>query len=260
MAGVFLIMHPSCSCCFRPSHHTHILGIGVALAAAAANAGAFVSLQAIGPSVSFVVIMWYYHAMAVAAAGAAFLATGTVWVTPSFSEGKWLLGIAAANFVGQLLLNRGFQRSGAASGAAINTQQVLYSYIWGLTILHQPLQLCAVVGSCSILAGVVAVSQERSYSQSTRELARERSLVALKHRLHTGKLSLLDRLRGRSAVKYKCLENEEELDCGLGDASIVIGDDVHASIAAGEAAEGAEGGVCPGRIQGLGEPLLVSKE
>ena len=204
--------------------------------------------------------------MAVAAAATSFLASGATWVTPSFDQVKWLLGIAAANFLGQLLLNRGFQRSGAASGAAINTQQVLYSYIWGLTILQQPLQLCAAAGSCSILAGVVAVSQESSYSKSMSELARARSVMALEHRLHAGRLSFIDRLLGREGIKYKALDDDDAIEVA-GDALVVVEDGSGRNAAAGavvgvggvgggSGGDGGSGASCHGLEEGLEEPLM----
>ncbi|WIA42175.1 hypothetical protein OEZ86_009439 [Tetradesmus obliquus] len=73
---------------------------------------------------------------------------------PSQHDSRLLLGVVAANFFGQLLLNLGFQRVDAGRGAAINTSQVLFGCVWDVTLLHSHPSMAMLLGSGAIAAGV----------------------------------------------------------------------------------------------------------
>jgi drug/metabolite transporter (DMT)-like permease len=109
--------------------------------------------------VSSLVVTWWYHTVVCGASLTVLVLTspGSIWET---SGSSWLLlaGIAAANFAGQLMLNYGFQRMEASIGSAVNTAQVLYSYVWDLTVLQHVVRPCAVAGSAAIVVGVVCAA------------------------------------------------------------------------------------------------------
>jgi hypothetical protein len=45
-------------------------------------------------------------------------------VLPSWDQAGWIAAVAAAHFLGQLLLNRGFNLDDATHGSAVFAQQV----------------------------------------------------------------------------------------------------------------------------------------
>ncbi len=66
-------------------------------------------------------------------------------------------GLAAATYVGQLMLSRGLQLGSPGKLSAINSSQILYSYLWEVLLLHGALNLCAIAGALFIVLGVVVV-------------------------------------------------------------------------------------------------------
>lgn len=107
VAGALLVAQPSAS----HVSHRQAAGITLALTAAACNAGAFVTIRAIGQGpASATLITFWYHCV-VLATSCCFLMAG--WpAAPVLPDGRACLLLAcvsAAQLVGQVLLNRGFQ-------------------------------------------------------------------------------------------------------------------------------------------------------
>lgn len=115
----------------------------------------------------------------------------------------WLLSTCYycnAGCLGTLLHHGGAATHGGLSPLATMGpgMQVLYSNLWNLTIMQQPLQLCAGLGSLLILSGVVVVCETSALSHQTAELERERSEISFERRAAQGKFSFIDRLSGRA--------------------------------------------------------------
>jgi hypothetical protein len=55
------------------------------------------------------------------------------------------------------MLSRGLQLGSPGKLSAINTSQILYSYVWEVLLLHGALNLCAITGALCIVLGVVFV-------------------------------------------------------------------------------------------------------
>lgn len=172
------------------------IGVLLGLTAAFANAAGYLAVHAIGATVPFCNLMWWYHTCVTLGSlgGLTLLPVGQRLVVPSPGQTGWILAVAAAHFVGQLLLNRGFNLDDASHGAALFSQQVLYSHVWAVTIMHAPLQPCALLGSGAILAGVVLVTESSGMSHSRRELEVERTLSTLERRMSLPPTSVAARL------------------------------------------------------------------
>ena len=92
----------------------HAVGVALATAAAISNAAAFVVIRVLTrqapPVPSALALTWWYHLMV---AGTALVPLMLRYpsppVAPGWQECVLLLIISAAQFAGQILLNRGFQ-------------------------------------------------------------------------------------------------------------------------------------------------------
>jgi hypothetical protein len=69
--------------------------------------------------------------------------------------------------------------------------QVLWSTLWSVAIMHHNLQLCAALGSASILIGVVLVTQSSGMDAEEQQLEEQRTLSTLEQRLLSGRVSPL---------------------------------------------------------------------
>eukprot|EP00201_Polytomella_parva_P024238 CAMPEP_0175045032 /NCGR_PEP_ID=MMETSP0052_2-20121109/4166_1 /TAXON_ID=51329 ORGANISM="Polytomella parva, Strain SAG 63-3" /NCGR_SAMPLE_ID=MMETSP0052_2 /ASSEMBLY_ACC=CAM_ASM_000194 /LENGTH=121 /DNA_ID=CAMNT_0016308455 /DNA_START=511 /DNA_END=876 /DNA_ORIENTATION=+ len=67
-------------------------------------------------------------------------------------------------FLGQILLNRGFQLESATKGSAVNVVQMLFSYVWEILVLKKPVVLASMMGSGAIAVGVLLVALMASSS------------------------------------------------------------------------------------------------
>jgi drug/metabolite transporter (DMT)-like permease len=81
---------------------------------------------------------------------------------PNQHDALLLSGVVVANFLGQLLLNAGFQRVDAGRGAAVNTLQVLFANVWDVLLLHSAPSGGILVGLGMIAAGVFGTRQSAS--------------------------------------------------------------------------------------------------
>lgn len=86
-------------------------------------------------------------------------------VLPSHHDMLLLTGVTVANFVGQILLNAGFQRVDAGRGSAINTSQVVFGCMWDVTLLHSAPSLAVLVGSGAVAAGVYGTTAAKEIQQ-----------------------------------------------------------------------------------------------
>lgn len=154
--GVFLITQPGVSLVPRTGTP---LGVVVALLAATCNAIAFVIVRALGGRQSALALTWWFHLVVMSVTAIPLAARyPSPPVVPTPRQCAFLLSVVAAQFFGQLLLNRGFQLVSATQGSAINVLQVVFSYIWELTILKASTNLLSLGGGACVVAGVLAVA------------------------------------------------------------------------------------------------------
>lgn len=124
--GVFLVTQPDCVHHIVNMGSPHAMGMVVAGAAATANAGAFVVVRLLQNSQSALALTWWYHMVVMIATFFPLLISyPSAPVMPSTRDGLLLAAIAACQFIGQLLLNRGFMIMTATRGSAINVLQVM---------------------------------------------------------------------------------------------------------------------------------------
>ncbi len=75
--------------------------------------------------------------------------------------------------------------------------QVLYAYVWHLTVLHDSVQFCGVLGSAAILVGVLFVTESSGMSHRHATLERQRSQMQVLRRSASGRYTFAGRLRSK---------------------------------------------------------------
>ncbi|KAG2446818.1 hypothetical protein HYH02_008378 [Chlamydomonas schloesseri] len=135
------------------------VGVLLATAAATCSAAAFVIVRQISCAQTALGLTWWYHSLVVLVAA---LAVGLRYpspaVLPATTGTCMLLTVGVLQFLGQLLLNRGFQLISATRGAAVNVLQVPFSFMWGVVILGNRPALVSLAGALLIVAGVLVVA------------------------------------------------------------------------------------------------------
>ncbi|KAL6757763.1 hypothetical protein V8C86DRAFT_1622536 [Haematococcus lacustris] len=160
LLGVVLVMRSEClEHLMHPPSPGYILGSALALAAATCNAAAFLVVRLLSGRQSAVVITWWYCLVVTLAALVPLLAAyPSPPLAPTRPQAALLACICAMQFSGQLLLNRGFQLVTPTRGSAINVLQVLFAYVWAVTVLHESFNWVSVAGGGCVALGVVCVA------------------------------------------------------------------------------------------------------
>ncbi|GLI60964.1 hypothetical protein VaNZ11_003217 [Volvox africanus] len=136
--------------------HTSVAGVALAALAALSNASAFVVIRLMKRSQSTLVLTWWYHGVVVLVSSIPLsLNYPAPPVLPSLRGCVLLLVVGITQFLGQLLLNRGFHLESATRGSAINVLQVLFSLIWDAAVLGDKPSIVSIAGSSLVVAGVV---------------------------------------------------------------------------------------------------------
>jgi drug/metabolite transporter (DMT)-like permease len=157
-AGVVVLAHPP----FMFGGHAEwgprrAAGTSVGLLSALFAAGAFVCIRAIGKGEPALVVALWFHSAALFSAVPLALGWPERAVALSAGDAGLLLAVAAASFLGQLLITRGLQSEPAARASAVNFSQVLWSYAFGLALFNDRLTLPGAAGSLLIAAGIFIV-------------------------------------------------------------------------------------------------------
>lgn len=160
LTGVVLLSHPPFL--FGGTQqwsHTRIVGTVTGVIGAVFCAAGFVSIRYIGKAESALVIALWYHMATVAMSTVPLIAgfpTPAIW--PSVTDNLLLVGVAVTSFVGQVLLTRGFQLETAARASAVNFTQVVYSYLFGITIFGDTISPLGICGSLLVALGAMLVN------------------------------------------------------------------------------------------------------
>ncbi|PNW86276.1 hypothetical protein CHLRE_02g079650v5 [Chlamydomonas reinhardtii] len=160
-----------------------VMGVVLATAAATCSAAAFVIVRQISCAQTALGLTWWYHGLVVMVAA---LAVGLRYpspaVLPSTSGTCMLLTVGVLQFLGQLLLNRGFQLISATRGAAVNVLQVPFSFMWGVVILGNRPALVSLAGALLIVVGVLVVAfqgnKDAAAAQASSGTKEEREALA----------------------------------------------------------------------------------
>lgn len=74
--------------------------------------------------------------------------------------------------------------------------QVLYSYLWQVTVMHGPIDTCAILGSLGVILGVIFVTEDMGAGHSTadKHLEQARCRITIERHTFIIGLSLLDKL------------------------------------------------------------------
>ena len=151
----------------------------------AALAGmAYVTVRKIGHRASATVMVLYYGAMSLPLTVlGSYLWEGTwrVWQSPpgssSFSPWQWtcLMLIGLAGYGGQWCTNLGLQHETAAKATLATSTQIVWTYLFELTLLHEPLQVWSLAGTALILGYMLIVALVKQYyvPQSQQEQSQE---------------------------------------------------------------------------------------
>eukprot|EP00201_Polytomella_parva_P008642 CAMPEP_0175069310 /NCGR_PEP_ID=MMETSP0052_2-20121109/18128_1 /TAXON_ID=51329 ORGANISM="Polytomella parva, Strain SAG 63-3" /NCGR_SAMPLE_ID=MMETSP0052_2 /ASSEMBLY_ACC=CAM_ASM_000194 /LENGTH=523 /DNA_ID=CAMNT_0016336379 /DNA_START=146 /DNA_END=1717 /DNA_ORIENTATION=- len=156
----------------------------IAALAAITNASSFLVVRQIGNRQSALVLTLCYHGTVVVVAGVALyfgFPSGGYYIPPTFVQARHLAIVALTQFFGQLLLNRGFQLESATRGSAINVLQMLFSYVWDITILKESIVLPSVLGGISVTAGVLLVAASGGSGSKPQDCISEEEKAEIQH-------------------------------------------------------------------------------
>ena len=148
----------------KPS--SNLMGILVDLLGAAFAGCAYMSVRKIGHSTSANVMVLYYSAMSVPitlCSSKYFAGTWNVWGTAqelrNLGIWEWFLivltGVTA--YAGQYLTNLGLQHESAATGTLATCSQIVFTYLFELMFLHEPINLFSVAGTVLIIGFMALV-------------------------------------------------------------------------------------------------------
>ena len=143
-----------------------LMGILVDLAGAAFAGCAYMSVRKIGHATSANVMVLYYSTMSVPitlCSSKFFADTWNVWGTPQELQnlGIWewflivLTGVTA--YSGQYLTNLGLQHESAATGTLATCSQIVFTYLFELMFLHEPINVFSVAGTVLIIGFMALV-------------------------------------------------------------------------------------------------------
>lgn len=175
LLGVVLIAHPAwlfgkeqdeeatdSSTTGDPTNKT-VGAIAVALLGAAFAGLAYTSVRKIGHGASANVMVLYYSILSLPVtlvSSQALLHSWNIWGGGgSFSLRDWCLvlltGVTA--YGGQYLTNLGLQQESAATGTLATCSQIVFTYLFELTFLHEPINLWSLAGTLLILGFMMIV-------------------------------------------------------------------------------------------------------
>mmetsp|Transcript_16103 Transcript_16103/g.34843 ORF Transcript_16103/g.34843 Transcript_16103/m.34843 type:complete len:373 (+) Transcript_16103:124-1242(+) len=159
VVGVWLVSQPDC----LQHSGTHTVGMLLALGGATANASAFIAVRMIGNAQSALSLTWWYHGcVSLVTLVPLLLKHPHAPVVPAQQDCLLLLAVSAIQFVGQILINRGFQLETATRGSAVNVLQVVFSYVWDLAVIKGGATAMGAVGAGLVICGVLAVALRKS--------------------------------------------------------------------------------------------------
>ena len=80
------------------------------------------------------------------------------WVTPSWNELAWIIGIGLFTQLGQTFLTIGLKNLPASEASTINYLQVLFGSIWGILFFNELININFLLGALLVLLGTIISS------------------------------------------------------------------------------------------------------
>ena len=80
------------------------------------------------------------------------------WVTPSWNELVWIIGIGLFTQLGQTFLTIGLKKLPASEASTINYLQVLFGSIWGILFFSEIININFLIGALLVLLGTIISS------------------------------------------------------------------------------------------------------
>jgi drug/metabolite transporter (DMT)-like permease len=147
----------------------YTLGVITQLCSALFAAGAMMAVRYLGkkkpcPSV-LAIALWFHGVSSLTGAFVLALPVGQSPSIPSWRNAALLIAIACTSFIGQYLLTVSYAKLRVAVAGGLSYLQVAFSFIVGVTILDEALNVKKVSGAVSISIGGVLVS----YAKQRRE-------------------------------------------------------------------------------------------
>ncbi len=155
LAGVLLITRPAALFGGEASPLPGLVVLA-GLAGAFLTACAYAVLRRLAQVEHELVILLYFHLVAVPASLAA---AAPIWVWPSPWEWLLLAAVGVAAQGGQVTLTRGMKHVTAASASVILYLQILFATLWGLAVLGEQPGLWTLGGSLLVLGGTVVAAR-----------------------------------------------------------------------------------------------------
>lgn len=154
--GVTLVVRPAIL--FRhtvdPISAQAVLGAACALGGAVLAAAAYVIVRKVGTQVHFLVnVTWFGLVSSGASLVAAFALQQPV--VPDAQQWAVLLGVGVMAFLGQCCLNSGLQLAPAGPGTVMRNLDVVFAYVYQVTLLHDPANPLSVVGAALVVSSAV---------------------------------------------------------------------------------------------------------
>ena len=80
------------------------------------------------------------------------------WVTPSWNELVWIIGIGVFTQLGQTFLTIGLKNLPASKASTINYLQVLFGSVWGVLFFSEIININFFLGALLVLLGTIISS------------------------------------------------------------------------------------------------------
>ncbi len=146
--GILIILNPSQSLNFKIENFSVV----IAFMGAITTSLAYLTVKELSKKEDIFIIIKYFP----------LISTITLlplvyqnWVTPSFNELIWILGIGIFTQGGQTFLTVGLKNLPASQASSINYLQVLFGSIWGILLFGEKININFVMGSVFVLLGTI---------------------------------------------------------------------------------------------------------
>lgn len=155
--GVVLVSNPTFESAPPAGGMTdHVMGCAIALTGAVCAAAAYVTVRSFGTQISFVLSVL---SLGVGVTIGGIIMGGASWSAVRDHPTGFLYAVTGAvfGFIGQCLLNKGFQYCRAGTGTLMRNVDVPLAWLLGLIFLHEVPYLTSLIGSGLVLAGTILV-------------------------------------------------------------------------------------------------------
>eukprot|EP00523_Entomoneis_sp_CCMP467_P010974 CAMPEP_0168740672 /NCGR_PEP_ID=MMETSP0724-20121128/12109_1 /TAXON_ID=265536 /ORGANISM="Amphiprora sp., Strain CCMP467" /LENGTH=450 /DNA_ID=CAMNT_0008788133 /DNA_START=239 /DNA_END=1591 /DNA_ORIENTATION=- len=177
LLGVMLIAHPSWlfgqeeekdsstnTAANASAQAQNMVAVAIALLGAALAGMAYMSVRKIGHGASANVMVLYYSVLSVPVimmASKGLRGSWNVWGTASYNlsalDGTWIVLTGLTAYGGQYLTNLGLQHETAATGTLATCFQIVFTYIFEMAFLHEPINGWSIAGTVLILGFMMIV-------------------------------------------------------------------------------------------------------